>query len=213
MSDNGGYSDAGALWVNRPRRCWSGLWIILILLSLQDCATIVIPPVIKHGGEPVFLLDHGRHAGLVLPTPDNHIVRYSYGDWTYYARNMTGPYQGTSALLWPTQGALGRRELPGPPTVAAIEQQVKVPIVHVYRVIVEQARVEQLRQHLDSVFEGNKDTLLYNPLYDLYFVHDPEPYDISHDSNQVAADWLKELGCKIRGGPVILSNWKIGQSE
>lgn len=186
-----------------------GLCMAVLLSGLQACATIVVPPNVEHGGVPVFLLDHGRHSSLVLPAPDHHVVRYAYGDWSYYARVETGPYRGSSALLWPTQGALGRRELPGPPTLAAVRQQVKVPVVHIFRLTVEAKKADKLRQRLHGIFEYNKSTLLYNHLYDLYFVHDPRPYDIAHDSNRQVADWLIDLGCRIRGGPPLFSNWKV----
>lgn len=180
-----------------------------LLILLQGCDTIIVPPKVASGGVPVFLLDHGRHSSLVLPTPSGHIVRYAYGDWHYYALAETTPYRALGALFWPTQGALGRRELPGPPTLAAVEQQVKVPIVHVYPLIVESSKAEALRDHLQAIFTGNAANLVYNPLYDLYFVPDPQPYDLAHTSNQEVADWLMRLGCQIRGGPTFLSNWKI----
>lgn len=190
-------------------RSSGGLWIAVLLAGLQGCATVIVPPKVEHGGVPVFLLDHGHHSSLVLPAPANHIVRYSYGDWNYYARNETGLYQGLRALFEPTQAALGRRELPGPPTIAAVRRQVKVPAAHIYRLIVQADKAKTLRRRLHRVFEANESTRLYNPLYDLYFVPDPHTYDIAHDSNQQAADWLMELGCRIRGGPALFSNWKV----
>ncbi len=186
-----------------------GLWTVMLLFALQGCATVVVPPDAKTDGVRAFLLDHGRHTSLVLPTASGHIVRYSYGDWDYYALAETGPYRGSSALFWPTQGALGRRELAGPPAANAVRQQVKVPIVHLYSLIVKRGDVEALRRRLDGIFNSNIDTALYNPLYDLYFVHDPQPYNITHDSNREVANWLTQLGCQVRGGPALLSNWKI----
>jgi len=186
-----------------------GLWVLLPVLVLQGCATVVVPPHLGSTGVTVFLLDHGHHSSLVLPTPAGHMTRYAYGDWEYYAQADTGLYRGTSALLWPTQGALGRRQLPGPPTAAAVRQQVKVPIVRLYALKVRRGKAARLRRHLNEIFRSNIRTVLYNPLYDLYFVHDPQPYDMAHDSNHEVANWLKRLGCRIRGGPVLLSNWKV----
>jgi hypothetical protein len=34
------------------------------------------------------------------------MVRYSYGDWNWYALRRTGPAEGTAALLWPTHIAV-----------------------------------------------------------------------------------------------------------
>jgi hypothetical protein len=194
--------------VHNARNGLRGICTVLVLLCVVGCSATVIPPEVKRGGAPVFLLDHGRHSSLVLSTPDNHIVRYSYGDWTYYALADTGPYRGSSALLWPTPGTLGCRQMAGPPTVEAVKQQVAVPIVHIYPLVVEQSRIEKLRRRLNEVFQENIDTLLYNPLYDLYFVHDPHDYNILHDSNHVVATWLKALGCKVHG-VTLLSDWRV----
>ena len=186
-----------------------GLWVLLPVLVLQGCATVVVPPHLRSAGVTVFLLDHGHHSSLVLPTPDGHMIRYAYGDWEYYARADTGLYRGTAALLWPTQGALGRRQLPGPPTAAAVRRQVRVPIVRLYALQVKRGKTARLRRRLNGIFRSNVGTVHYNPLYDLYFVHDPQPYDMAHDSNREVANWLQRLGCRIRGGPVLLSNWKV----
>lgn len=180
----------------------------LVLCGTGGCTAVVIPPKVHHGGARIFLLDHGHHSSLVLPTADQHIVRYSYGDWTYYALGDTGPYRGTSALFWPTQGALGCRELPGPPRAAAVRTQVLVPIEHIYPLTVERVKVERLRHRLQRVFRDHLDSLHYNPLYDLYFVHDPRDYDVFHDSNHQVATWLKELGCQVHG-VTLWSNWRI----
>jgi hypothetical protein len=152
-----------------------GAWWAALLLVLNGCITVVVPPRVQQGGGPVFLLDHGRHSSLVLPT----------------------------------QGALGRKGLPGPPTEAAVLEQVKVPIEHLFPVVVETTRIESLRLRLDRIFDSNASTRLYNPLYDLYFVHDPQAYSILHDSNQEVATWLEALGCRIRGGPALLSDWRV----
>ncbi|MEJ2644743.1 MAG: hypothetical protein P8180_07385 [Gammaproteobacteria bacterium] len=186
-----------------------GLCTFLPLLLLQGCATVVVPPQVRPNAVTVFLLDHGHHSSLVLPTASDRIVRYAYGDWAYYAKADTGLYRGTAALLWPTQGALGRRELPGPPTAAAVRREVRVPIVRLYALKVRRSKAERLRRHLDGIFRANIKSVLYNPLYDLYFVHDPQPYDVAHDSNREVAHWLIRLGCRIRGGPALLSNWKV----
>lgn len=185
------------------------LGLALLVPIFAGCATVVVPPRLTGGGVAVFLLDHGHHSSLVLPAPGRHLVRYSYGDWAYYALVETGVYRGSSALFWPTQAALGRRELPGPPTASAVEEEVAVPIEHLYPVIVAPARIDALRQRLDRVFEANAGTMIYNSLYDLYFVQAPQPYSLFHDSNREVASWLVELGCRVEGGPALLSNWAV----
>lgn len=182
--------------------------IVAAVAGMAGCATVITVPTVIGKSATVFLLDQGHHSSLVLPMPGHHMARFSYGDWDYYALADTGVYQGASALLWPTQGALGYRGLPGPPTAASVRAQVAVPIVHIYPLRVEQIRVERLRHRLMALYHANVDTRVYNPRYDLYFVHDPQGYDIFHDSNHEVARWLERLGCEVRG-PALLSNWKI----
>jgi hypothetical protein len=134
--------DRYRFWFKIEHSIWiHNFLFIIITFCLAGCATSVAPPKVQQGGAAIFLLDHGRHSSLVLSGPNGHIVRYSYGDWAYYALGETGPYRGTAALCWPTQGALGRRELPGPPTVPAVKNQVVVPIVHIYPLAVERSKI------------------------------------------------------------------------
>jgi len=178
------------------------------LLTLQACTTTVVPPIAPKAPRPVFLLDHGRHASLTLPRGDGGIVRYSYGDWRYYAQVRTGVFQGSAAILWPTRAALGRRELPGPPEAAAVRRNVRVWSEQLYELMVDSLAIEILRSRLDSIYDANLESRIYNAAYDLEFVHHPRAYWVFHNSNHVVAGWLKELGCQVRG-LALFSKWKV----
>lgn len=193
---------------HRWRRGTFGGVAVTGLLSFPACATVVVPPVGPNEPRPVFLLDHGRHASLALPGRDGGVVRYSYGDWRYYARAKTGVLEASTAVLWPTRAGLGRRVLPGPPAAAAIRRHVKVWIEHLYELIVGLQEIEGLRARLDSIYEANLETGIYNSAYDLEFVHHPRSYWAFHNSNQLIAVWLRELGCEVRG-PALFSKWKV----
>jgi hypothetical protein len=177
-------------------------------LFLTGCSTVVIPPRAPLDPLPVYLLDHGQHSSLVLPSDGGNLTRYSYGDWAWYALVHTGPLQGTRALIGPTQAALGRRELAGPVNEASVRRGVLVPIEALLTINVGARNIEKLRRELDGIHELNRSKLVYNPLYDLEFVPHPEPYSLNHNSNRVVAEWLQRLGCRVRGSPV-LSRWKI----
>jgi hypothetical protein len=177
------------------------------LLLVQACTTVIVPPVDPAEPLPVFLLDHGRHASLVLPRGDEGMVRYSYGDWEYYAKVETGVVEASAAVIGPTRAGLGRRELPGLPGASGVRRTVR-GIERLYRVIVGSGEVERLRAHLDSIYETNIETLIYNSSYDLEFVHHPRSYWALHNSNQVVAAWLQYLGCRIDGA-AIFSNWRV----
>ena len=178
-------------------------------LCLPGCTTTVFPPDQVAEPAQVGILDHGRHATLILEVPEGGMLLYGYGDWTWYALRQTGAVEGSSAVLWPTQAALGRRRLPGPFSPEAVSRAVEVPIEDALYLTVEAAEVRRLVDRLERIFRENIASRVYNPSYDLEFVHHPEPYWILHNSNQVVADWLRELGCRVEG-PAVLSDWRRG---
>ena len=182
------------------------------LCLTQACSTVVIPPADPVEPGPVFLLDHGRHASLVLPRGDQGMVRYSYGDWTYYAEASTGVSEASAAVIWPTRAGLGRRELSGMPGAAALRRQIRIGVEQLHRIVVESRKIEELRVHLDSIYQANIETLIFNSMYDLEFVHHPNDYWILHNSNQVVAGWLEQLGCRVEGA-ALLSDWEIRRWE
>ena len=53
----------------------------LLALGVAGCTTVVVPPARVVEPAQVALLDHGRHASLVLETAEGGMVRYPYGDW------------------------------------------------------------------------------------------------------------------------------------
>lgn len=180
---------------------------IVLSVLLAGCAHTVEPPREVAEPVPVFLLDHGRHATIVLPRSDG-IVRYAYGEWEWYALDRTGPLRALDTLLLPTAAALGRRVLPGPPTLDAVHAQVRVPIEHAWRIEVERARARALDDALTALFEDNLDTRVQHPGYDLEFVRHPDAYRVGHNSNHVVAGWLRALGCRVETrGPG--STWRL----
>jgi len=178
----------------------------------MGCANVVVPPTSPVKPRAVYLLDHGRHASLVLPAAATGIVRYSYGDWTYYALRETSMVETSSAALWSTQAALGRRALDNSADPAEVRRALKVGIEGLYEIVVDSDDVDQLRRRLDGLYRANHDTRIYNSVYDLEFVHHPQPYTLFHNSNRVIAEWLRELDCQVRG-LLLFSNWKVKSSE
>lgn len=181
------------------------------LLGLAACTNIVIPPPAAPEPQVVFVLDHGRHASLVLPAVEGGVVRYTYGDWNYYARGEAGVLEATGAAVWPTTAGLGRRQLQTPGTSTGVRAAVLVGIEHLHEVTVAMQAIHRLRARLDTIYRTNIATLRYNPAYDLEFVQHPATYTIVHNSNRVVAGWLRELDCQVTG-LLLLSRWQVQRS-
>ena len=178
-------------------------------LWLCGCANTVFPP--QHVADPVQvgILDHGQHTSLIVEIPGGGMRRYSYGDWQWYALSQTGPLEGTSALFWPSKAALGRKDLPGPFSPAAVAREVRVPIEHALYLTVDAHAVRGLTDRLDRIYDANFAERIDNEAYDLVFVPYPEPYWIFHNSNQVVAGWLEQLQCRV-AGPALFAVWRLG---
>jgi len=180
-----------------------------VLPFLVACTNVIQPPqrpLLRPS--PVYVLDHGRHASLVLPAGDSLVVRYAYGDWRYYAQRETGVFEASTAVLLPTAAGLGRRELRGTASREAVRRAVGTGIEAVHEVMVEERAIRRLRTRLDYVFEDALDTRIYNSAYGLEFVRHPEPYTIFRNSNRMVAVWLRQLGCDVRG-LLLFSRWRV----
>ena len=151
------------------------------------------PPPDVAAPSQVGVLDHGQHSSLILQIPDG-MVRYSYGDWKWYALRQTGPAEGIAALFWPTQAGLGRKQLPGPFSPMAVSREVRVGIENAVYFTVDARAVHQLVDSLERIFDENSAGQVYNEAYDLVFVPHPDPYTIAHNSNRVVAGLARAAG-------------------
>ena len=195
-----------ALPVTFARACTVALGALLV----GACTNTVVPPPAPAQPVSAFLLDHGRHASLVVEREDG-LTRWSYGDWAWYAENRTGPFRASGTLFGSNRAALGRRELPGPAELAVIRGQVVVPVEAAWRIDVPARRAQGLNERLQRIFDDTPASrLLRNPLYDLDFAPHPEGYSAWHNSNHVTAEWLRALGCTVEmAGPY--SIWQVEQ--
>ena len=183
------------------------MWFALIPL-LSACVTTVRPPPVSANARPVFLLVSGNHANLVLTAQDGQLVRYSYGEWEWYAEDNTGLWRGIAALFWPTRATLGRRELSGAPADENVRRQIPWVIDAFHRIEVPGESVDTLKSELDGLFVAARPTLKYRADYDLELVTHPQPYSLFNHSNSMVAQWLRELGCEVRGAH-LLTRWKV----
>jgi hypothetical protein len=183
--------------------------VIFGALTLSACVTTVRPPA-DPGGDPrmVFVLVLGNHSNLVVSTRDDRLIRYAYGDWRWYAEGHATAWNGIAALAWPTPAALGRRELAGPLDEENLRRQIPLAIDALYRLEVSGHDADALRARLDAISLMGKDNMIYRADYDLQMVPHPKAYTALHNSNRVVAEWLRELGCDVRGG-YLLTRWRV----
>lgn len=181
--------------------------LALTVTLLGGCAARVMPESQLDTPQPVYLVDHGRHASLVIPHEDG-LTRYSFGEWRWYVEGRRGVMAGLSALLWPTAGGLGRKEyaaLEAPPLPARVTPEGRQ---QVYALNAEAVRVEALRRRLDSYHAGAPESPVYSETFGLYFVPYSRDYWAGHQSNLKVVEWLQELGMEVRGS-AWLSRWRI----
>lgn len=183
-----------------------------LVLALAGCTTVVTPPPEPEDPVPVFLLDNGRHASLVIPYR-NGLVRYAYGEWDWYAANDTGVFRASGVLFTTGRGALGRRVFDGPLAMETVRRVVRVPIEQGWAIRVPGAKRAALVRDLERIFERAPDEHLHNPLYDLTFAPHPDRYNAAtRNSNHAVIRWLQALGCQVDvGGP--FSIWRVEAAD
>jgi hypothetical protein len=185
--------------------------LIIGVLSLCGCVATIGCPLPDADSRPVFVLDHGRHTTLVVARADGTLVRYAYGDWRWYAEADTGVWQGLAALAWRTRAAFGRREyaaMAEAPDGDAVERIVRVGVETIHALHAPGPATDALTARLDAQFEAGLERRLVNLAYDLEFVPDPRGYWFWYNSNHRVADWLRALGCTVRG-PTLLARWRV----
>jgi hypothetical protein len=195
-----------ARWTER-----TGLATAIVALALlTGCSARIVPPPEPLDPVSVWVLDHGQHSSLMLPA-ERGLARYSWGDWKWYAEGRTGVASGLNALLVRSPSALGRQLLPHAGDLAEALSAMSVGVTTSTELRVEADAARRLREGLDAQFDA-ADRRHHNPEYDVVFIADERPYTLADNSNRRVAEWLTELGCEIRGSP-ILSDWRIATPD
>ncbi|MCG3128447.1 MAG: hypothetical protein CHACPFDD_03336 [Phycisphaerae bacterium] len=174
-------------------------WCVLLPLLPAGCTIHVTPPAALNEPAEVYLADYGRHSSLILPRQTGRLVEYAYGEWEWFAMGHTESTRIIPVLCWPTPGTLGRREIARLDAPDRLRAAIGVERILALRVEAEQC--QKLLRRLDERFAaGEKQRSVYSTDTRLEFVPDPAPYWIFSDCNTMVADWLRELGCDVRGG-------------
>lgn len=188
--------------MNGRPRIWH--WVMMAAaVVLIGCGARITPPLTVSDPTVVYLVDYGRHTSLVLPSrlasSDEHdgYAEYAYGDRNFFALNDTRWSDGLAALLVPTQGVLGRRifaNLRDPLAVPArLECKNTMPLT------VELQSAEELRRRLDASFGDHVEVEIINRRHELTLVPVEPRYGWWHNCNHEVAEWLRSLGCEVRG--------------
>jgi hypothetical protein len=180
------------------------LVLLAIAAMLGACTTTVTPPSDLTETVSVYIVDHGRHSSLVIPSEAGW-QRYAYGDWRWYAEGETGLLQGAAALLWPTPAGLGRQRLEQRPDQAPA---FNVGFESLHEIKVEATSAATLATRLAALHEREDALRHFNAAHRLEFAAHPERYWVFNQSNGKVAQWLQELGCEVNGLP-LLARWHV----
>ena len=145
----------------------------------------------------VVLLDHGRHASLVVENAAGTPVRYSYGDRRWYADEDFSIRSALAALFMRTPAVVTRYPIDADPEPAAILAAVDWVNENVYVFEVDAARADPLLERLERMFTDD----------DRIAPH-PKAYSVFGNSNHQVAAWLEALGCEASPRSP-LSRWRV----
>lgn len=158
---------------------------------------------------PVYLSQYGRHARVALPAADpGKFVEFGFGEWHYYGLEDHGAVSTIRAITGLGAGALSRRELTAAPDGTLTPAQAGSLRSESLRV--ERARAEALRSQLEARWLRNRGNVRIRTLDGVPVSRDPARYTLFRNSNSAAADWLRDLGCDVRGLP-IQSNFRVAE--
>ena len=185
------------------------LFLVVVGFILFSSPTFIVPPTAPAAPVTVYVIDYGYHSRLVLPDGKGKLMQYAYGDWRYFALNRQNLGNGIVALLYPTQGTIGRRQFN---SLAEFQGQLERDRNIILGFEADAAKVDQLLKLLDRRFRQNLPMRVKNPRNHLTFVPDDRDYIMFHNSNHELVTWLKNLDCRVRGF-VALPNFQVKHSD
>ncbi len=185
------------------------LFLVVVGLILFSSPTFIIPPTAPAAPVTIYVIDYGYHSRLVLPDGKGKLMQYAYGDWRYFALDRQNLGNGIAALLYPTQGTIGRRQFNN---LAEFQRQLQGERNTLLCFEVAAAKAARLLKLLDRRFRQNLPMWVKNPRNHLTFVPDDRDYIMFHNSNHELVTWLKNLDCRVKGF-VALPNFQVKHSD
>jgi len=191
----------------KPRRRWLRRALITVTLIAVGswwvgCTSYVRGPGSPPRATPVYLVKEAMHVGVVLPAASGGgFVEYGFGDWDWFGKGEVGSWNGTAAVLWPTQGALGRREW-----AVATEEALRerAYFLELERFDVDADRAAALRERLRAEWEAGQAITPPGGETSRRFemvVHDQDYWFVNNCAD-VCAAWMEDLGCTVTWVPI-----------
>lgn len=172
--------------------------ILFASFLLVSCVSRIVPPAHPEDPCQVFLLKDGIHRGILVPDSQRGYVEWGYGDWDWYALLANRWYNVFDTVLWPTQGCLGRKPWSEGEAKDGARRGTLVPFW------IGSGEARALLGELEERFQENGATRIWNDLYEMEFVQDPEGFWFLHNCNDEVAEWLERVGCRVGWVPVRL---------
>jgi hypothetical protein len=187
--------------MRRRSRALAAVALLLALAwALVGCTSTVHRPRGPLAAPVVVLLaQDGRHLGLLLPRGGRY-VEYGFGEYAWYAELRDAWYRAFPAMLWPTAGTIGRREVEA---ADAAGVRRRLWWMQLDEIPVEGERAAALLARLDARFAAGGPAV-HNPTYGIDFAADPDGYWCLFNCNDAVAGWLEELGCRVSWVPLRL---------
>jgi hypothetical protein len=186
------------------------LCLVTIVVLISCGCGAVHPPAQTVDPVSVYVANYGFHSAVMLPLDRTHYIEYAFGDWAYCAEDRDGPLDAIGALLMSGGSAFGRRYIEMKPGQAYPTPRTPLPKV-IFPVAVSRPQVEAIERTLDRRWTRHECTVVHNPGNDTDYVRDSEHYSLFHSCNQLTADTLRNLGCRV-DGPVMLSSFRLSKS-
>jgi hypothetical protein len=179
---------------------------VFLTLVLPGCAWTVRAPSTVADPVPVWITEYGKHCRVALPTGDSTFTEYGFGEWHYYALEERDWLSTLRAGAGLGSGAFSRRTLRpaadgtlGPRQTGGTRSE---------RLEVERSAADALRRELDDRWARNQGDVRIRQADAVPVSRDPARYHLFENSNHATANWLRQLGCQVRGFP-LMANFRV----
>ncbi len=179
---------------------------IFLALILPGCAWTIRAPSTVTDPVPVWITEYGKHCRVALPSGPSTFTEYGFGEWHYYALEDRGWLSTLRAGAGFGSGAFSRRTLTPAPDGTLGPRQTGG--TRSERIQVERTQADSLRRELDARWQRNQSQIRIRQVDAVPVSRDTAPYNLFDNSNHATAHWLGQLGCEVRGFP-LMANFRV----